>query len=223
MFDWLIINSDFIGVWKSLFLQFSLMEYRSKWLSRQYNIAISICLLFRKSCQHQRRSQRPEHATSHAKLQFREYQQERSGWRKAAASRPGAEIHCRPGSTVPIPVGLARIFSGWQRTSHRVVVVVAVVVSARWPRSASLARATHSTHRVVVVVAPGPVTSDKVPPAWPGSSGPVRAGQLPVPSCSRYYPRVRVCTCALTSAPTAHAPYCFYVLKHTEACFRKII
>ena len=62
------------------------MQYRSKWLSRQYNIAISICLLFRKSCQHQRRSQRPEHATSHAKLQFREYQQERSESRKAAAA-----------------------------------------------------------------------------------------------------------------------------------------
>ena len=143
-------------------------------VSRQYNIAISICLLIRKSCQHQsaeRRSQRPEHATSHAKLQFREYQQERSGWRKAdAASHSGAEIHCRPGSGLPFPVGLARIFSGWQRTSHVVVVVAVVVSSTGWPRSASW---------------PGlrTVTSDKVPPARPDRAPwqqcPVQAGLAP--------------------------------------------
>lgn len=197
-------------------------------VSRQYNIAISICLLFRKSCQHQsaeRRSQRPEHATSHAKLQFREYQQERSGcWRKAddAASHSGAEIHCRPGSGAPFPVGLARISSGWQRTSHRVVVVAVVVSSTRWPRSASGRWPGLRT-----------VTSDKVPPARPGHltplAGPGRAappGRWAAPSALVFLSDPRgpcVCTCALSSAPSAHAQYCFYVLKHTEACFRKII
>ena len=44
-------------------------------------------------------------------------------------SLSGSENHCRPGSGGPFPVGLARIFSGWQRTSH-LVVVVAVVVSS---------------------------------------------------------------------------------------------
>ena len=55
------------------------------------------------------------------------------------------EIHSGPGSVVPFPVGLARISSGWQRTSHRVVVVVAVVV-------ASLLAGLRTPHRVVVVV-----------------------------------------------------------------------
>ena len=108
-----------------------------------YNIARrSICLLFRKSCQHQRRSQRPEHATSHAKLQFREYQQERSESRKAAA----ASRNSRPGSVLPFPVGLARIPS--RRAKYFTLCCCCCCCCCLHTVAsllASLARATHST------------------------------------------------------------------------------
>ena len=151
----------------------------------------------------------PETGTrdSHAKLQFREYQQERSESRKAAAAA------CRDsfwtGVRSPIP--------RWPRSHFQ---RLATYFTSRCCCCcccccglAPLLAGLRSPHRVVVVVASD--TSDKVPPA------PVRAGQLPLPSCSRHYPRVRVCTCALTSASTAHAPHCFYVLKHTGHVFAR--
>ena len=103
-------------------------------------------------------------------------------------SLSGSENHCRPGSGGPFPVGLARIFSGWQRTSH-VVVVVAVVVS-----SPGLALPPGPGYaRWQVTRFPRPGRSLLTAGAGPGRAH--QPGQLPLPplpSCSRTDPRVPV-------------------------------